>query len=70
MSDSTIILKLWLVSGTDKAYLFSTTPAERRDGFKVWIPLSQIKGMTRSLGKWKECDVTLTEFIAQKKGLL
>ena len=47
MNDSTITLKLWQVSGTDKAYLFSTTPAESREGFKVWIPISQIEHITR-----------------------
>lgn len=72
MNDSTITLKLWQVSGTDKAYLFSTTPAESREGFKVWIPVSQIEHITRrpNGAAWKECEVLLSEWCAKSKGLI
>lgn len=71
MSD-TIKLRLWQMAATDAAVKFSKTPPDRVPD-EVWIPRSQIEHITRrpaALGVWPECEVTIEEWIAEKKGLL
>jgi hypothetical protein len=67
-----IKLRLWEIGGTEKAYLFSSTPKDGRDGNKVWIPKSQIEHITRQAPKvneWRECVVSLPLWIAERNGL-
>lgn len=74
MSQETITLTLYQVKQTEKAYLFSTQPAgaHNRKEEQHWIPKSQIEHISRdkSLGDaWPKCEVRMTLWIAEQKGL-
>lgn len=73
MGQETIKVKLWQISKTEKAYLFSKTPNGNRELEKIWIPISQIEHISRqppSPDGSIECVVTMTEWIAEQKGLM
>ena len=66
-------VRLWEIRRTDKARLYSTTPPSSRDGDEVWIPISQIDHVSYQPaveGEWRECVVTIPEWIADEKGLI
>jgi hypothetical protein len=66
----TVKVRLFHVGGTEKAYLFSTTPKDGRDGNKAWVPKSQIEHVTwqaPKVNEWRECVVTLPLWIAEAR---
>lgn len=68
----TIVLKLYQVASTEKAYKFQTTDDANR-GFTCWVPRSQIEHITRRPSEkyphWPECEVTMPLWLAEDKGL-
>jgi hypothetical protein len=68
MSDSTSTIRLWFVSDTDKARLYSRVPPERNPQREdmLWIPLSVIEHTTR---RQNEHMVTIPEWFVQARGL-
>ena len=68
-------LRLWIVKETEKAYLFSKLPLEKADSVTdmVWVPRSMVERITKfreTPGTFRECEVDIQEWFAEKKGLL
>jgi hypothetical protein len=70
-------IRLWFIMDSDsgEARLFSKLPSSRNPGVedRVWIPRSQIercqKQPVKPGEKWPEHHMTITDWIAEKKGL-
>lgn len=62
------------ISGTDKAMLVSMLPKSRDPSPEgVWVPRSQIEHVTRhpeEPGEWRKIEITIPEWLAEKKGFL
>lgn len=76
VSGHTTTVRLWLVRSTEKAHLFSTAAQTHRvgdDGRKLWIPRSVIKSLVKfgeeKLGEWRECEVEIEAWFAEKEGI-
>lgn len=69
-----IELRLWIIRQTDMAYLFSRTPQDRDPTNPgSWVPRSHCQRITKMAevpGQWRECLVTLPDWVAEQKGLL
>lgn len=67
-NDSTNTIRLWFVSDTDKARLYSRIPPERnpQNDDMVWIPLSVIEHTTK---RQNEHMVTLACWFVEARGL-
>lgn len=71
-SSDAIKVHCWQVGKSDKAYLFSTTPKNNREGKQAWVPRSMIEHVTRFAAQpneWQECVVTMPLWMAEQKGL-
>lgn len=67
-----ITLTLYLITGTDLAYLFSPRPSGSEKG-AVWLPRSQIHRVLKhpaNLGEWQRCEVVIPFWLAKKNNLL
>lgn len=66
-------VRLFEIKRSELAIQFSTTSAKGRDGRTVWLPISQIEHITRrpdpSGGEWKECEVTIPDWLGAKNDL-
>ena len=65
---------LWQIKSTEKAYLFRTLPLADKLGKEIWIPISQIKHISREGqlaggGGEVKCIVEVAEWLADKHDL-
>jgi hypothetical protein len=71
---TTLKLRLWLLRSTNAAHCFSTVPPDSgRVLDSLWIPRSIIEHITKrptTVEGIMDCDVTVPEWFAEKKGLL
>lgn len=66
-------VKLWEVSSSGKAILFSTLPKSDEGHRTLWIPKSQINHISRdakiSVDEWTPCLVDVADWLVEKESL-
>lgn len=74
MSSHTVNIRGYEIGGTDKAILFTQLPKERDPHPKgTWIPKSVCEHISRGpqiVGEWRSIEITMPEWLAEKKGLI
>lgn len=74
MSSNTVNIRCWEIGGTAQAILVALTPKSRNPTpSAIWLPKSMIEHASRmppKTGDWREIEITLPEWFAEKKGLI